>query len=886
MNNLFFTKNIRKTFIDFFIKNNHTHVTSSPVVLSNDPSIMFVNSGMVQFKDVFTGKRASESQRVTTHQKCIRAGGKHNDLENVGYTNRHHTFFEMLGNFSFGDYFKEKAILYAWQLLTQTYQIDPKKLLVTIHQSDQESELIWKKITGFSDEKIIKINTEDNFWSMGTFGPCGPCTEIFYDYGPKVQGGPPGSKNQDGERFVEIWNIVFMEFDKKLDGTISDLTQKSIDTGMGIERIACVLQNVHNNYETDIFKALIESATTIYKKPKNDETKISYKVISDHIRSISFMIADGIIPSNESRGYVLRRIMRRAMRHTHTLDEKSCNLHMMVEPFTDLMMDVYPELKRTKNLIKEIIFEEEQKFKNTLDRGIKRLHLICKNLRQGDIMPGNIAFELYDTYGFPIDLTQDILRPSNIKINVKEFDREMRNQKIRSKTFDKHQNKQEDFWIKVLEKVGPSKFVDNKLSNNESLVLFLSKEGCEEDEIDETECLFTLLVNETPFYAESGGQVGDTGIIKSSTFTAQVLDTKKILGKLHVHFSKLLSGSIRVGQKISMHVDQKRRKLITNNHSATHILHEVLRQILSNNITQKGSLVDAEKLRLDFNYNRAISKKEKKEIEKRVNQVIIANAKTIESITSLENALDEGVLALFGEKYEKNVRVISMNKEKECFSKELCGGTHVNYTGEIGNFKILNETSISSGIRRIEAVTGKKALEHHQKVQEILEEVSNKLCCSENELVVKIQTLLSQVQSLKSQNNSLQINSISKSASEIENIAVHVGNVVLLLEFLQKISPDILRNVALKNANNSTKAIIILISENNKKFSIVVSVSKEISKKISAKYVLSKVANILKCPYGGGSESIAQTGTETMNKSILELQENLIQDLKKDSNFK
>ena len=696
---------VRKVFLEYFKNKNHQIVDSSNLVPNNDPTLMFTNSGMVQFKNVFTGLEKRDYKTATTSQKCVRAGGKHNDLENVGYTPRHHTFFEMLGNFSFGDYFKEQAIIHAWNLLTKDFQLPKEKLSVTVFHEDEESFKLWKKIAGLSDDKIIKIATSDNFWSMGDTGPCGPCSEIFYDHGEKLKGGPPGSPDEDGDRFIEIWNLVFMQYEQISKDKRINLPKPSVDTGMGLERMTAVLQGTHDNYNIDHFKKIMSASADLLKSPINDKTIASHRVIADHLRASSFLIAEGILPSNEGRGYVLRRIMRRGMRHAHTLGAKETIFYKLFEVLMNEMKQSYPELVRGKDLIVETLKNEEEKFSSLLERGIKILEDNLDKV-QNKILPGEIAFKLYDTYGFPLDLTADILRSKDIKIDNQGFDNEMEKSKTLARANWKGSGDKslEEKWFKIREELNPTEFLGYEFNKAEGVVLKISKgkdfinEAKENDEIE-------IITNQTPFYGESGGQVGDQGEIKTSKCKIKIMDTQKKMGDLHVHVGKVITGSVKVGENVNLEINVNRRNNARAYHSATHLLHEALRRTLGKHVTQKGSLVSPEKLRFDFSHNKPIEKNEIIKIENLVNAMVSKSSDVKTRIMTPKEAVDNGALALFGEKYGDEVRVLSMGDEKnKYFSTELCGGTHVANTAEIGKFKIISQSSISSGVRRVEAL--------------------------------------------------------------------------------------------------------------------------------------------------------------------------------------
>ncbi|RZO48263.1 MAG: alanine--tRNA ligase, partial [Candidatus Pelagibacterales bacterium] len=709
-------KNVRKSFLNYFSNKQHKIVESSSLVPSNDPTLMFTNSGMVQFKNVFTGLEKREYKRATTSQKCVRAGGKHNDLENVGYTPRHHTFFEMLGNFSFGDYFKDVAIELAWNLITKEFKIPKDKLSVSVYSEDIETLNLWKKIANLPESRIYKIATSDNFWSMGDLGPCGPCSEIFYDHGEKLKGGPPGSKDQDGDRFIEIWNLVFMQFEQVSKDKRINLPKPSVDTGMGLERISALLQGTHDNYETDHFKNLIQASSDFSNTKVTKKNISSHRVIADHLRASSFLVAEGVLPSNEGRGYVLRRIMRRGMRHSHTLGSKEPIFYKMVPILINEMGDSYPELSRAKHLIEEILRTEEEKFSLLLSRGIEILNENLNKVKN-NFFPGEVAFKLYDTYGFPIDLTADILKNKNIKVDNAGFDKEMEKSKklARANWKGSGDKSLEEKWFKVRDKINSTEFLGYEFDKLEGVILKISvgesfvNEAKTGDEVE-------IITNQTPFYAESGGQVGDKGIIYSNDCKVIINDTQKKMGDLHVHYGKIEKGSLKINQTVNLEIDINRRNNARAYHSATHLLHEALRRTLGKHVTQKGSLVSPEKLRFDFSHNKPIEKKEIEKIELFVNEMIDTSTDVKTIIMTPKEAVSKGALAMFGEKYGEEVRVLSMGKENGgYFSTELCGGTHVKNTKDIGKFKIINQSSIASGVRRIEALRDKQ-LENYEAI--------------------------------------------------------------------------------------------------------------------------------------------------------------------------
>ncbi len=701
---------IRRAFLDFFKKNGHEVVPSSPLVPRNDPTLMFTNAGMVQFKNVFTGQETRPYVRAATSQKCVRAGGKHNDLDNVGYTARHHTFFEMLGNFSFGDYFKGQAIPLAWELLTKDYGLDKKRLTITVYHDDEEAHAIWKKLTGFGDDKIIRIATSDNFWQMGDTGPCGPCSEIFFDHGDKIPGGPPGSADADGDRFVEIWNLVFMQFEQLAPGERVPLPKQSVDTGMGLERLAAVLQGVHDNYDIDLFKALIAASVQATGVPATGEHKASHRVIADHLRATSFLIADGVLPSNEGRGYVLRRIMRRAMRHAHLLGAEEPLMYRLVPALVHEMGDTYHELQRAQPLITETLHFEETRFKKTLEKGLGLLGDTSSKLKKGDVLPGETAFKLYDTYGFPLDLTEDALRARGVSVDTKGFDAAMERQKAEARKAWKGSGEAatEAVWFEVKEKTGATEFLGYDTETAAGEIVTLVKDGKEAKSLkagDEA----AIVVNQTPFYGEFGGQVGDEGIIRGAKGAVfRVTDTQKKAGALFVHLGKVESGSFKNGEVVDLEVDHANRSAIRANHSATHLLHEALRQVLGPHVAQKGSLVEPGRLRFDFSHTKPMSAEEIAAVEARANAIVLQNAPVETRLMAIEDAMQSGAMALFGEKYGDEVRVVSMGdagpNANKAWSVELCGGTHVKRTGDIGLVKVIAETASASGVRRIEAL--------------------------------------------------------------------------------------------------------------------------------------------------------------------------------------
>ena len=750
---------IRSAFLSFFAKNGHEIVASSPLVPRNDPTLMFANSGMVQFKNVFTGIESRPYKRATTAQKCVRAGGKHNDLDNVGYTARHHTFFEMLGNFSFGDYFKDDAINFAWSLITKDYGLDPKRLLVTVFSEDDQAAKIWKKVAGLPDSKIIRIPTSDNFWRMGDTGPCGPCSEIFFDHGDKIKGGPPGSADADGDRFIEIWNLVFMQFEERGPGDRIDLPRPSIDTGMGLERIAAVLQGVHDNYDIDLFRALIAASVEATGVEAEGKTRASHRVIADHLRASSFLIADGVLPSNEGRGYVLRRIMRRAMRHAHLLGAKEPLLWRLVPVLQREMGQAYPELLRASALVTETLKLEETRFRKTLERGLALLDEASGTLKHGDKLSGDVAFKLYDTYGFPYDLTEDALRPRGVGVDKAAFDLAMEKQRAdaRKAWSGSGEAATETIWFGLREKIGATEFLGYDTETAEGEIRAIVKDGKEVQSLKAGE-EGAIVVNQTPFYGESGGQVGDQGIIragKSGLF--RVTDVEKKAGDLWVHRGKAEAGTIAAGDPAILEVDHARRTATRANHSATHLLHEALREILGQHVAQKGSLVAPERLRFDFSHPKPLSAEEVAAVESMANAIILQNAPVETHLMDREEAMKSGAMALFGEKYGEEVRVVRMGtalagaKSGKAYSVELCGGTHVRRTGDIGVVRVVGESAVAAGVRRIEALTAEGARKHLAEQDERVRAIAGLLRARPDELVGRIEGLLDERKQLERQ---------------------------------------------------------------------------------------------------------------------------------------
>ena len=874
------TKDIRRAFIDYFVSSGHKELSSSPLLPQDDPTLLFTNAGMVQFKNIFTGKEKSKYKTATTSQKCLRAGGKHNDLENVGYTARHHTFFEMLGNFSFGNYFKELAIEYAWNLVTKVYGLDAKKLLVTVYSEDIEAYVLWKKISGLPDNKIIKISSSDNFWSMGETGPCGPCSEIFYDHGPKISGGIPGSANEDGDRYIEIWNLVFMQYEMQANGDRVDLPRPSIDTGMGLERMAAVLQGVHNNFEIDLFQNIINTSEEFSGAEANNEDLISHRVIADHLRASAFLIADGVLPSNEGRGYVLRRIMRRAMRHVHKLGIKDPHMYRLVNSLEDNMGDAFGELSRAKALIKSTLKDEEIKFKETLERGLGLLDQSINKLHTSEALPGNVAFKLYDTYGFPIDLTADILRGKNIKLDYKGFESSMNEQKNKArKSWSGSGDKASDeVWLKLKEREGKINFVGYEEESTKSIVKSIVVNGKEVEELAIGEKA-EVITSSSPFYAESGGQQGDTGELDWHNGTAIVQDTKKY-ENLIVHIVKITKGTLKNNDHVNLCIDSERRNALRVHHSATHLLHEALRRNLGDHITQKGSLVSPDKLRFDISHNKAISSSDISLIEDEINHKIRENFNIETTEMDIESARSLGALALFGEKYGDKVRVVKMGSHsKKYYSVELCGGTHVNMSGDIGVFKILSESALGSGIRRIEAVAGQAALTEYQEENKIINELATELKTSKENIKERIKSLILDKKHLEKKIIDLnkRINTSNKPEEKSTNKLVN--GIKIINKVIETLPPKEIKGLVDEFKKELVSGVVIIISTLENKASIVIGVTQDISDKFNAIELTKVGVEVLGGKGGGGRPDMAQGGGPNYKKAA-EAIDNIIQLIK------
>ncbi len=864
---------IRSAFLNYFKKNDHKIVESSNLVPNNDPTLMFANSGMVQFKNVFTGLEKRKYLRATTSQKCVRAGGKHNDLENVGYTPRHHTFFEMLGNFSFGDYFKDKAISLAWDLITKEFGLKKDKLYVTVFNEDNDAFNLWKKISGLSQDRIIKIFTSDNFWSMGETGPCGPCSEIFYDHGDHLKGGPPGSTNQDGDRFIEIWNLVFMQFEQISKEKRINLPKPSVDTGMGLERISALLQGTHDNYQTDHFKKLISSTSEILKIKVDKENIASFRVISDHLRASSFLIAEGVLPSNEGRGYVLRRIMRRGMRHSHLLGSQEPIFYKILKTLINEMSSSYPELLRAEALISETLKTEEEKFLVLLERGMDILEEETKKVK--DVLPGDVAFKLYDTYGFPLDLTQDVLRNKSIKVDTKSFDQLMVKRREDAKKNWKGSGDRavEHIWFNIREKLEPTDFLGYETDNSQGVVLSIIHEGKEIDILNEGK-EGIIITNQTPFYGESGGQIGDTGFLFGSKTRFEVTDTQKKLGNLHIHIGKLIKGSILKGDTLDLKIDSERRSNIRAYHSATHLLNEALRRVLGKHVTQKGSFVGPDRLRFDFSHMKPISKDEVNKIENYVNSMVESKGDVRTRLMTHKEAVANGALAIFGEKYGDEVRVLSMGNDKDTyFSTELCGGTHVRNTSEIGNFKIVSQSAIAAGVRRVEALRSSQLTDYlnskkfdqenkDKKLQENINQIKNQIKSLGGEIIQDEQDL----NKLKNQYEKLLIDSILKDKNKNQVKDEIVKKIKIRFQKIQEFPTKELRSIIDQGKKDLKEGIIIAYAIQEKKLGIAIGVTKELSKKYSAVDLVKIGSSVLGGKGGGGRNDFAQAGGENIEK--------------------
>ncbi|MEK1894001.1 MAG: alanine--tRNA ligase [Rhizobium sp.] len=860
---------IRSTFLDYFKKNGHEIVPSSPLVPRNDPTLMFTNAGMVQFKNVFTGLEQRPYKTASTAQKCVRAGGKHNDLDNVGYTARHHTFFEMLGNFSFGDYFKERAIELAWNLITKEFAIDAKRLLVTVYHTDDEAFNLWKKIAGLSDEKIIRIPTSDNFWAMGDTGPCGPCSEIFYDHGDHIWGGPPGSPEEDGDRFIEIWNLVFMQYEQVTKDERIDLPRPSIDTGMGLERVAAVLQGKHDNYDIDLFRALIEASEEVTGVRAEGERRASHRVIADHLRSSAFLIADGVLPSNEGRGYVLRRIMRRAMRHAELLGAREPLIWKLLPTLVQEMGRAYPELVRAESLISETLKLEETRFRKTLERGLSLLSDATTTLGKGDMLDGETAFKLYDTYGFPLDLTQDALRAREIGVDISGFTDAMERQKAeaRSHWAGSGDKATETIWFELKEKHGASEFLGYDTETAEGVVQALVKDGASVASASAGDKV-QIVVNQTPFYGESGGQMGDTGVITSDTAKIEIADTQKKGEGLFVHIGSVVEGTVKAGDAVALTVDHWRRSRLRANHSATHLLHEALREVLGTHVAQKGSLVAPERLRFDVSHPKPMTADELKVVEDMANEIVLQNSPVTTRLMSVDDAIAEGAMALFGEKYGDEVRVVAMGqgvrgaKAGKPYSIELCGGTHVGATGQIGLIRVLGESAVGAGVRRIEAVTGESAREYLAEQDERVKSLATSLKVQPADVLARVEVLMDERRKLEreladAKRKLAMGGGQGGSADAVRDVA----GVKFLGKAISGVDPKDLKGLADDGKASLGSGVVALIGvAEDGKASAVVAVTPDLTGRFSAVDLVRVASAALGGKGGGGRPDMAQAG--------------------------
>ena len=866
---------IRSSFLNYFAKQGHEVVDSSPLVPRNDPTLMFVNSGMVQFKNLFTGLETRDYKRATSAQKCVRAGGKHNDLDNVGYTNRHHTFFEMLGNFSFGDYFKADAIHFAWELITKELDIPQDRLLVTVYHTDDEAVEIWKKVAGLSDDRIIRIPTADNFWSMGATGPCGPCTEVFFDHGDHIWGGPPGSPDEDGDRFVEIWNLVFMQNERFEDGSMTELAMQSIDTGMGIERVAALLQGTNDNYATDLMRALIEASANATSSDPDGPGRTHHRVIADHLRSTSFLMADGVMPSNDGRGYVLRRIMRRAMRHAHLLGSQDPVMHRLVPALVQQMGAAYPELGRAQSLIEETLKQEETRFKETLERGLKLLDDEMAGLPEGAELPGRAAFKLYDTYGFPLDLTQDALREKGRAVDTDGFDSAMAEQKAKARAAWAGSGEAADatVWFDVADAHGATDFLGYDTETAEGQVVALVLDGAEVSGASKG-ARVQIALNQTPFYAESGGQVGDTGLIRTEKGTAKVTDTRKTAG-VFVHIAEVVEGRITSGEAATLVVDHARRTSIRANHSATHLLHEALRRALGDHVAQRGSLNAADRLRFDFSHNKALTPGELTRVEAEVNAFIRQNAPVETRIMTPDDARDLGAQALFGEKYGDEVRVVSMGQmdgsgkgsDGQTYSLELCGGTHVRQTGDIGMFVTVAEAASSSGVRRIEALTGAEAFAHLSAQGRTLAEVATTLKAQDADVPDRVRLLLDERKALANEVAQLR-RELAMAGGGMAPVDIkEINGIKMIAQVVSGVTGKDLPSLIDEHKARLESGVVLLIADAGGKAAVAAGVTADLTGSLSAVDLVRACVAELGGKGGGGRPDMAQGGGKDVSNA-------------------
>ena len=865
---------IRKAFLDYFAANDHTPVASSPLVPLNDPTLMFTNAGMVQFKNVFTGNEQRDYSRAVTSQKCVRAGGKHNDLENVGYTARHHTFFEMLGNFSFGDYFKDEAIELAWNLITRDFGLPREKLLATVYAEDDQAFDLWKKIAGLPEDRIIRIPTSDNFWAMGDTGPCGPCSEIFYDHGDHIPGGPPGSPDEDGDRFIEIWNLVFMQYEQVNPDQRIELPKPSIDTGMGLERIAAVLQGTHDNYETDMMQALIHASAEASSTEPEGDFKVSHRVIADHLRATSFLIADGVLPSNEGRGYVLRRIMRRAMRHAHLMGTTDPMVYKLVPALISQMGQAFPELVRAEALIGETLKLEETRFKTTLDRGLKLLDEATADLDEGGELNGETAFKLYDTFGFPLDLTQDALRNRGMSVDEDGFNEAMERQRAEARAAwsGSGDAATEEVWFKIREELGATEFLGYETESAEGQIIAIVVDGQRVKEAADGSQA-AIIVNQTPFYGESGGQMGDSGEIRCGTVLLDVSNAQKKLGDLHVHSGAVSGGTLRIGDDVTLKVNHARRSSLRANHSATHLLHEALRRKLGDHVTQKGSLVAADRLRFDISHPKAVSPEDLSQVEAEVNARIRENSNVSTLLMTPDEAIKAGAMALFGEKYGDEVRVVSMGGDgagSEIYSTELCGGTHVKRTGDIGLLKLLSESAVAAGVRRIEALSGKDALDYLEAQDAALLEVASILKTPPSDVPGRVQGLMDERKKLEREVADLRKRLAAGGGGAGGTAATEtkdVGGITFAPRLLKDMPAKDLKGLADEIKRQIGSGVVALVSVMDAKVSLVVAVSEDLTEKLNAVDLVRAGSTAVGGKGGGGRPDMAQAGGPDTDKA-------------------
>ncbi|WP_119421291.1 alanine--tRNA ligase [Desertibaculum subflavum] len=859
---------IRKAFLDYFARHQHTIVPSSPLVPANDPTLLFTNAGMVQFKNVFTGMEKRPYTQATTSQKCVRAGGKHNDLDNVGYTARHHTFFEMLGNFSFGDYFKERAIELAWNLVHKEFGLSKDRLWVTVYHEDEEALALWKQIAGLPEDRIVKIATSDNFWAMGDTGPCGPCSEIFFDHGPKIAGGPPGSPDADGDRYIEIWNLVFMQYEQRGPGDRVPLPRPSIDTGMGLERIAAVLQGRHDNYDTDLLRKLIEASAQATGVDPDGPQAVSHRVIADHLRASSFLIADGVLPSNEGRGYVLRRIMRRGMRHAHMLGAREPLMHRLVPALTEMMGPTYQELVRAEPLIRQTLELEETRFKETLERGLKLLDEEMGRIGTDAPLPGEVAFKLYDTFGFPIDLTQDVLRGRGRTVDTAGFEAAMQRQKAEARKAWAGSGEQatEAVWFEIREEAGATEFLGYETDTAEGRVVAIVKGGQRVDEAKAGEDALIVL-GQTPFYAESGGQTGDAGTMSAPGVKVTVSDAQKKAGELHVHVSHIDQGTVRVGDALALAIDPARRDCIRANHSATHLLHAALRRRLGGHVTQKGSLVGADGFRFDFSHPTPLSDADLRTVVDEVNAQVRINTPVETRLMTPEKAIEAGAMALFGEKYGDEVRVLAMGRDltddggAKPYSVELCGGTHVRRTGDIGAFTVLGQSAVAAGVRRIEAATGAGALQHFAREHEVLQQITRSFNAPAEEVPGRIAALLDERRKLEREVSELRVKlATGGGGGGAAPAAREVNGVRFATRKLDGVPAKDLRGLADAVKGEIGSGVVAIVSVSEGKAALVVAVSDDLTGKVSAVDLVRAGSAALGGKGGGGRPDFAQAG--------------------------